>query len=821
MPHHFPRYCRAILSQILLGCVLLSLAVPLHAAAEAEAVARNFLKFLRSDKVIVASESLQGNLLDQALAPVTLGYLFHLSGGGYLLVSSCRSISPVKAYSLIDDFSGLPEPYRKALLEELELRARVALEDAGRMPLDAGISETAARWDFLLGFEPGRMPLAYVPGTFLLKTRWNQGYPYNKFLPQVGGQTVVAGCVNIAVAQVMRYHGYPASAKGVASYLWDAPPSQVLETILYRSINWTSMPEAVDAATPEFQADEVALLIRDIGIANHTDFDFGGSSTSLNSQALTESFGYSTGLSEKGNGPDQAAFDAFLAALKSEINAERPVLLTFPGHMTVADGYSADESGRKVHVNMGWGGSADDFYFLDEPVQYAENRSFRTDPGWLTIHYNIKPCNEVEGDCTVNLEPGDVADNLVMTGNFNQAGDTDLYDVYLNGTTTIRGTRGYSNVAFNISVLNAADGSEVFALSDPFNAQSNEVFNVGSPVEGVPAGKYIVRISLCNAENTFCYLLGLDHYTVTLTSGTLTTEEKAAADQAVERPPVIGSMLPDLLLKANGGTRRILIDARDQNGDAVTLSVQNSNPAAVGAVLNGKILELTPTGAAKVSSRIAVTAAAKGQVAEKVFTVMTDDVETGFGKSFTIGGTFNDQNDVKIHRVILDGVCTIAGDRSGYSNQAFFSSVLDVSGNVVASADGFDINEISAGFSRGIYRLRGAVCLAGSCYPFTADDTYAFAVSCPEADDDTTTLAGLLGIDLAGANLPFDKPGDVNGDGSVTLADAVLVMRMLSGRGVSAETILTAGDANGDRKIGLAEALFILQGVAGLRESGP
>ena len=102
-----------------------------------------------------------------------------------------------------------------------------------------------------------------------------------------------------------------------------------------------------------------------------------------------------------------------------------------------------------------------------------------------------------------------------------------------------------------------------------------------------------------------------------------------------------------------------------------------------------------------------------------------------------------------------------------------------------------------------------------------SENPYILTVSCPGADESTPTIAGLLGIDLTGANLPFEKPGDVNGDGYVALGDAVLLLRMLSGVDVSAETILTVGDANGDRKIGLAEALFILQGVAGLRASGP
>jgi hypothetical protein len=815
MQHRFRKPSRTFLLPVFLGLILVALAVPVHAAGDEETVARNFLKFLRSDKTILSSEVLQGNLLDPALPLVTVGHLFHLQGGGYLLISSDRSISPVKAYSLTGDFSGLPESYRKALLSELELRFRVALEAAGRMPLDAGTTETGARWDFLLGFEAGRIPLAYTDGTALLQTRWNQGYPYNKFLPQVGGETVVAGCVNIALAQVMRYHRHPAASQGVVSYLWDGPPSQTLKAILYRNYNWGNMPATADSTTPEYQTDEVALLIRDLGIANRTNFGINSSGTSLNSQTLLENFGYSTSLDSMSN----TVYPAFLAKIQSEIAAERPVLLTFPGHMTVADGYQTNQAGVSVHVNMGWGGTANDFYFLDQTVS-AGHYAWPPSAGSLQIHYNIKPCSAGAGDCAGNLEAGDGIAGFVVTGNFNYEKDTDRYGVYLKGATTLAANRGYSNVAFYGSIFNAADGSEVFTMDD--DSPSGVPVAAGALV----AGKYLLRASLCNVAGSRCYTdwPASNAYTVSLTSGTPTAEEKALIDQALEKAPIIGSVvpespLPDLFLDTAAGTRKIRIDARDENGDVVTLGVQNSDPAAVGAALNGNILELTPTGVAKVSSRIAVTAAANGKTTTKEFIVLTDSQETGFGSSFSAAGVFTGQSDVKIHRAVLDGACSIHGD-NGFTTQGFYSSVRNADGSPRIAAGN---TTISGSFPRGVYLLTVSLQQNpggyGSYYPYAPGngDRYSLAISCPDADMSTPTIAGLLGIDLAGANLPFDKPGDVNNDDFVTLADAVIVLQMLSGMDTTGKTMILQADANGDQRIGLIEAIFILQRVAGLR----
>jgi len=58
-------------------------------------------------------------------------------------------------------------------------------------------------------------------------------------------------------------------------------------------------------------------------------------------------------------------------------------------------------------------------------------------------------------------------------------------------------------------------------------------------------------------------------------------------------------------------------------------------------------------------------------------------------------------------------------------------------------------------------------------------------------------------------------PGDVNGDGKVSLDDAMLVLRILAG--IPVGNINLNADVNGDGKIGLEELGYILQKVAELR----
>ena len=88
-------------------------------------------------------------------------------------------------------------------------------------------------------------------------------------------------------------------------------------------------------------------------------------------------------------------------------------------------------------------------------------------------------------------------------------------------------------------------------------------------------------------------------------------------------------------------------------------------------------------------------------------------------------------------------------------------------------------------------------------------------VSCPDADDGTATIAGLLGVDISGASW---QPGDVNRDGAVDMADAVIVLRVAGGFPVGGADVSLVADADGDGLIGISDAAFILQDLSLVRE---
>jgi hypothetical protein len=62
------------------------------------------------------------------------------------------------------------------------------------------------------------------------------------------------------------------------------------------------------------------------------------------------------------------------------------------------------------------------------------------------------------------------------------------------------------------------------------------------------------------------------------------------------------------------------------------------------------------------------------------------------------------------------------------------------------------------------------------------------------------------------------QPGDVNADGDITLADALLSQRVACRQDLIEEYIAVEADVNGDHAIGVAEAVYALQAAAGLRQ---
>ena len=837
-----------------LVCLFFGLSVqPVSAASDSEryrSIAENFLKFKGSTKQIHTQNALKDG--ERAV-----GYVMELEGGGYILVPATRYLPPVKAYSLSGDFDDLPPWYADFLLQELKL-----LQNFKTVRSGGAKTGNSDKWDFLLNYQRKNTRSSYTPDTFLIKTKWAQGYPYNKKLPKISSEHVAAGCVQIAQAQLMKYHQHPQRGTGVASHTWNG---QLLTTILSKNYHWENMPEELSAATPEHMQDELALLIRDLGIVNRASSDGSGTAALTNISGLIEFFGYANVIKTITNQDE----DLFFSELKNEIDNSRPVLLGLPGHQTIADGYASDPTGKKFHINFGWNGHDDDFYYLNETIA-AGGSTFDTTPPGLDIIYNIRPCTG--SGCYSTLEPDDSLTGAQISGTFASEDDADNYEVWLKGTTSFNGARtGYAGQPFFIMVYDA-EGNLIRSGAD------NSGLTLSAP------GKYKISVSLKNENRTLAYSYNDDAaynaYTIDISTGSLTDSEISAIENRDEAP-VINNVFKDIVI---AGTHRIRIDSADADGDTVSLSAASSD-GDVSATISDDVLTLTPS-VSKGHSDITITADANGKQTQKSFTVLVNDQDFYRGTSFVISGNFENQSDSDQYQVLLDGNCTITGN-NGYANQAFFTGVTDSDGtDVVSMTD----QQISRNFSQGAYHIGTSLNGNDGVYPWEADHSeYTLTVSCPDASASIDDIAELLGIDtgtgvlisgyvrdsanqgISGVTLTFagagsvitnnaghyeksmasgwsgtitpskggysftpaslaytgitsdqtgqnytgKRTGDFDCDNDVDLTDAVIALKLLTLSETPASFCFS--DIDGDGQVGLQEIIYVLQNVADLR----
>ncbi len=342
----------------------------------AEFVAEGFLAHINASNTIVSIKELKYNERQVA-------WLINLNPSGYILVAYDDIRVPVKGYSLESPFSTLPPAYKEVLLKELNIEPGITVNQVS--PAE---NTNNPYWEFLTTPDKngGNATIqSYTPDTYLLTTQWGQDYPYNSMNPQVSGDYTVTGCVQTAIAQLLRYHEHPQKGSGVFAYSWNG---QTLRTVLNRPFNWDIMPDIVNGSVPKYQRDEVASLMRDIGILNHADFDVNSTSTSFRKYEFARAFGYAP-ISTM-----EISDSAFFSTIKNEIDNMRPVLLSMPGHLVVADGYASTGAGKKIHLNLGWDGAYDNYYYLDQ-TNVIGPYSFEPDH---MIYYNLRPC--AGGECS-------------------------------------------------------------------------------------------------------------------------------------------------------------------------------------------------------------------------------------------------------------------------------------------------------------------------------------------------------------------------------------------------------------------------------------
>lgn len=207
----------------------------------------------------------------------------------------------------------------------------------------------------------------------MLKTKWQQGTPYNNLCPK----GCPSGCVATAMSQVMNYHQFPSSGLGSFSYSSRSRGFKCSYNFENAIFYWDRLKNTYPTSSLGniSGAEEIAQITYACGVSVGMDYDSDGSGAYMSDipYALIHFFGYNDNISFR----DRTCYSnsEWYEMLCKELREGRPVLYggvdsKNGGHAFVIEGCNSRT--KRFYVNWGWGGDFDGEYELDalDPSAY-------------------------------------------------------------------------------------------------------------------------------------------------------------------------------------------------------------------------------------------------------------------------------------------------------------------------------------------------------------------------------------------------------------------------------------------------------------------
>jgi Peptidase C10 family/Spi protease inhibitor len=370
-------------------------------------------------------------------------YAFNTGPHGFAIVSADDVAHPVIFYSKTGRYTGENHPPQ---FDEMMAAVREEILNAIQMGLKPD-KKTADAWTRLA------TPSQSVPHNPvldavapLLQTTWNQGQYYNEQCPADAsgpGGHAWAGCVATAVAQIMRYHARPFQGTGSRTYT-HSDYGSLSANFGATTYDWASMPNSMGSSNAE-----VAQLLFHVGVALRMDYgpSESGAYSSDVPDALTDYFRYATNASCLQRG---GYTGDWLSLMRGQINASQPMYYSGGGHAFVLDGYEGTEY---FHINWGWGGLYDGYFYLDDLT-----------PG----SYSFK----VNQTAVVNISPAD-APGVVDSFEWDSIAGTQTvsspFSVTITAKDNVDGTADSFTDTVELTALRTGRGETIIGTIDDVN----------------------------------------------------------------------------------------------------------------------------------------------------------------------------------------------------------------------------------------------------------------------------------------------------------------------------------------------------------------
>jgi hypothetical protein len=342
----------------------------------AKKVGANFLSSKTSVSTSMAELSMVYSMKNNTQTPYF--YVFNIANKGFVIVSGDDEVLPILGYSDEGVFiSDNIAPQVLKWLESYKNQIRYVIENniKATEKIQQEWEELQKDSTVLKTQQSTNSTLSTQAVSPLVQVHWGQSPYVNAQCPpdvnagSANGYRAVAGCPATAMAQIMKYWGYPAQGAGFHSY--NHPTYGTLSANFgATTYNWASMPNYVNSSN-----SEVAKLMYHCGVA--VEMQYGP--TSSGSYVIMDGypaqqtceyayktyFGYNP-TTLQGLKRSNYSDSNWINLLKNELNASRPIQYAGfgggSGHTFVCDGY---DNNNLFHMNWGWAGSSDGYFNLN------------------------------------------------------------------------------------------------------------------------------------------------------------------------------------------------------------------------------------------------------------------------------------------------------------------------------------------------------------------------------------------------------------------------------------------------------------------------
>ncbi|MFC1898617.1 C10 family peptidase [Candidatus Cloacimonadota bacterium] len=370
----------------------------------------------------------------------TVAYIANLDPDGFIALSVDTDIQPIISYSFINDLDF--DNHSNNILYHMllkDMNGRIELMNSGVLPY---VDDNNLLWTNYINQDTtyfNQRPETYWPPQShqyptggWLQTAWWQTGIYNNFCPidPATNNRSKAGCVAIAIAQILNYHEYIGNKiwSDADDYLSELTTPNILIDDNYNDYDFPSFPALnnylnvvrSNYLTGNITDEDISAVCFVAGVACEMQYSFGVSGIYYSdySDVILDKFDYYTAKYEF-NIPS-----VYIENLIPNMKNAQPAIINIEnddtGHSIVCDGYAVIERVDYFHLNFGWGytnpggGITPTTAWYDLP-DFPFNYDFLNSP-----IYDISPPGShglLSGSVTLNSGCGILTDVTIEAGN--------------------------------------------------------------------------------------------------------------------------------------------------------------------------------------------------------------------------------------------------------------------------------------------------------------------------------------------------------------------------------------------------------------------